>query len=181
MAAKLVGGDRFKAAISDLSRKLAKGGTVRVGFLEGSTTANGTSLPMVAAIQNYGAPRRGIPPRPFFSNMVKDKSDSWAPALAENLKRTNYNANQTLELMGQGIAAQLQQSIIDTNSPALSPITIMLRGMRANDSSLVVTGRTVGEAARRVAEGKTNYGASEKPLVDTGDMLRKVSYEVNLK
>lgn len=181
MAGKLVGGNRFKAAISDLSRKLAKAGTLRVGFLEGAKYPNGTPVAMIAAIQNYGAPRRGIPPRPFFSNMVKDKSDSWGPAMAETLKRTNYNTEQTLELTGQGIKGQLQQSIIDTYSPALSPITVMLRGMKANDSSLVVTGKTVGEAAQRVADGKTNYGASTKPLVDSGYLLSRVDYEVNLK
>lgn len=181
MPAKLVGGSRFKAAIGDLSRKLAKAGTVRVGFLEGAKYPNGTPVAMVAAIQNYGAPRRGIPPRPYFSNMVKDRSPGWAPAMIENLKRTNYSTEQTLELMGQGIKGQLQQAIIDTMSPALSPVTVMLRGMRANDPSLIVTGKTVGEAAQRVADKKTNYGASTKPLVDTGYMLSRVDYEVNVK
>lgn len=181
MPVKVTGGDKYKEAVSDISRKLAKGGTVRIGFLANAKYPNGTPVAMIAAIQNFGAPRRGIPPRPFFSGMVKDKKDGWAPAIAENLKRTNYNVAQTLELMGQGIKLQLQQSIIDTMAPALSPITVMLRGMKANDTSLMVTGRTVGEAARRVADGKTNYGASTKPLVDSGFMLGRVDYEVNIK
>ena len=77
-----------------------------------------------------------------------------------------------------GIKGQLQQSIIDTNEPALSPVTVMLRGMKSNDQSLVVTGKTVGEAAARVAAGKTNYGASTKPLIDSGNLLNAVDYTV---
>lgn len=178
MGARLVGGNVFRQKVSELSRRLAKPQTLRVGFLEGKTGPDGKPIAMRAAINNYGAPRAGIPPRPFFTNMVKDEQNGWPLFIAQALKASNYSVDQTLDLTGQHIEAQLQQSIIDTNSPPLSPITVMLRGMKANDTSLVVTGRTVGEAARRVAEGKTNYGASDKPLVEHGDMLRGTGYEV---
>jgi hypothetical protein len=81
--------------------------------------------------------------------------------------------------MGQTIQEDLQQSIADLMSPALSPITVMLRGMRSKGGpNFKITGKTVGEAARRVAEGKTNYGASTKPLVDSGTMLRSPTHTV---
>jgi hypothetical protein len=54
----------------------------------------------------------------------------------------------------------------------------MLRGMRSKDANLKVTGATVGEAARRVADGDDNYGASAKPLVDSGILLKSISYKV---
>lgn len=175
---KITGGDKLDAALKEIARNLSNGATVKVGFLEGATYPDGTPVAMVAAIQNFGAPRASIPPRPFFSNMVREKSPSWPAAIRENLKQTNYNAELTLERVGAGIAGQLQQSIIDTLAPPLSPITVMLRGMRSNDQDLKVTGKTVGEAAQRVKDGETNYGASTKPLIDTGVMLNAVSYEV---
>lgn len=172
--AEISGGDKLEAALREISAKVSRASTLKVGFLEGSTEEDGTSIPMIAAIQNYGAPSRSIPPRPFFSNMVKTKSQEWGPALAGLLEANDYDAEKSLSILGEGIAGQLQQSIIDTFEPPLSPITVMLRAMRSVDQSLVVTGSTVGEAARRVAAGESTNGASTKPLVDSGRMLNAV-------
>lgn len=171
------GGAKLEAELARMTANLSKAATLRVGFLQGSSYPDGTSVPMVAALNEFGHGK--TPPRPFFRNMVAAKSPGWPAAIAPLLKKNGYDAKRTLELMGEGIKGQLQQSIIDTNEPALSPITVMLRGMKANDSSLVVTGRTVGEAAARVAAGKTNYGASSKPLVDTGVLLAACDFEVS--
>jgi hypothetical protein len=172
------GGQKLKQKLSDMAAKLTSPGTLRVGFLEGATYPNGTPVAMVAAIQNFGAPKVGIPPRPFFSNMVKDKGPGWGTSFGKVIKHNDYDAKLSFAQMGAGIVGQLQEAIIDTNSPALSPVTVMLRGMKANDSTLVVTGKTVGEARRRVALGLTNYGASTKPLVDSSDMLNAASFEL---
>lgn len=179
--ATIKGGEALDKALKDIARKLRKPGMLRVGFMADATYPNGTLIAMVAAIQNYGAPRRKIPARPFFSNMVRDKSPGWPSAIRKNLKTNNYDTELALKAMGLGIESQLRDAIINTNSPPLSPITVMLRGMRANDSSLKVTGRTVGIAAARVRAGKTNYGASTKPLVDSGDMLNAVTSNVKAK
>jgi hypothetical protein len=172
------GGDKLVAALAKISAGVSKPATLSVGFLEGATEPDGTSIPMIAAIQEFGAPKAKIPPRPFFRNMVAAKSPEWPKAVGDLLKETDYDAVKTLGQAGEGIKGQLQQSIIDTNEPALSPITVMLRGMKSNDQSLVVTGKTVGEAAERVAAGKTNYGASTKPLIDSGNLLNAVDYTV---
>lgn len=179
--ATIKGGDRLNAALAKIAKDLKKKGKLRVGFLEGAEYPDGTPVAMVAAIQNYGAPRAKIPARPFFSNMVKDNSRQWPAQLTTALKASNYDTDMALTRMGMLIASQLQDAIINTNAPALSPITVMLRGMRANDPSLKVTGKTVGQAAQRVKDGKTNYGASTKVLDDTGYMLRKVDYSVDVK
>jgi hypothetical protein len=171
------GGDKFDKAMADLARKLGKRGSVQVGFLENAKYPDGTSVAMVAATQNYGNGK--IPPRPFFTNMVAAKSPEWPAALAQSLDRHDNDVAAAMNDMGMGIAGQLQQAIIDTNSPALSPITLMLRQMRHENPDLIVTGRTVGEAARRVAAGDSYAGASTKPLVDTNRMLRAVDYMVD--
>lgn len=181
--AKIKGGSKLKAALADLSGKVGKGAKLQVGFLEGSTfpDEHHTSVPMVAAIQNYGAPAAGIPARPYFSNMVSAKSPQWGGQLANILVSVDYDSDIALDRMGMGIAGQLRQAIIDTNSPPLSPVTVMLRGMKSHDQSLVVTGKTVGEAAHRVALGLTNYGASTKVLIESGYMLGSVDHVVKAK
>jgi hypothetical protein len=176
--AAIKGGDKLVAALNKIAVNASKAATLSVGFLEGATYPDGTSLPMVAAIQEFGAPKVGIPPRPYFRTMVAAKSPEWPAAVGDLLKDNNFDAAVTLGQVGEGIKGQLQQSIIDTNEPALSPITIMLRGMKSNDQSLVVTAKTVGEAAARVKAGLTNYGASEKVLDETGHMIASVGFTV---
>jgi len=172
------GGEKLRQRLDNLARKVKKAATVRVGFLEGSGYPNGTSVPMVAAIQEFGAPKAGIPPRPYFRTMVKAKSPEWPEAIAGLLQKTNYDAVATLASMGEGIAGQLRQSIVDTFEPPLSPITLMLRKMRAEKPDLIVTRRTVGEAARRIKAGEAPDGVSTKPLIDTGHLLQTIDYEV---
>lgn len=141
------GGQKLAIALSAMAANLQKADVVRVGFLEGSTAPNGDSMPLRAALNDYGVPSRGIPPRPFFRNMIAEKSDEWPEAIAENLKDTDYDAAKTLERVGMGIAGQLQQSIRDTNSPPLAESTIKRKGF-------------------------------EKPLIEHGDMIRAVDFEV---
>ncbi len=172
--ATIKGGDKLEAALAAIAAKISKPATLQVGFPENATSPGGQPLALRAAINEFGAPNAGIPPRPFFRNMVAAKSGEWAEGCGELLKDNDYDVSKTLGQLGTGIKQDLEQSIIDTFEPALSPVTIMLRGMKSNDSSLVVTGKTVGKAAARVAAGKTNYGASTKPLIDSGEMLRGV-------
>jgi hypothetical protein len=179
--ALITGGEKLKARLDEIAKSVKRGAKLRVGFLEGATypvDQGGQSVAMVAAIQNFGAPSRGIPPRPFFTNMIKTHGDEWPDELAAILVATNYSATRALKMLGAHIEAELRQAIIDTNSPPLSAITLMLRKMRSEDQSLVVTGATVGEAARRVKAGESTSGVSDKALVDTGHLLGSVASEV---
>jgi len=176
--ASVKGGDVFVEKLRVLSKRIGAGGAVQVGFFKGTVnTRTGASIPMVAAIQEYGAPSRGIPPRPFFRTMVKEKSPEWPAAIAALLKRNNYDVEKTLDITGSQISIQLKNSISNLYAPPLSPVTVMLRGMKSHDPDLKVSGKTVGEAAARVKAGLTNYGASTKPLIDTGELLASVTYK----
>lgn len=155
------GGEKVKAALVQMARMLTNARTVQVGFLAGATYPDGTPVAMVAAIQNYGAPKANIPPRPFFSNMIRAKKGEWAPAAADLLKSNGYDALRTLQLMGEGIAGQLRESIIETNSPPLAASTLAKRGVPG-----------------MVYDPKNPKTFRAKPLVDTGHMLGSVDYEV---
>lgn len=149
------GGDKFEAALKSIATSLGSAKVLRVGFLEDATypagkvkalrtaykarkkakiegavtgALYGTSVAMVAAIQNYGAPKAGIPPRPFFSNMIADKSPEWPAAIGKQLVRNNYDADKTLRIVGEAIRGQLQKSIRDTDTPPLKQATIDRKG-----------------------------------------------------
>jgi hypothetical protein len=137
--AALTGGDKLQAYLEGIARNLAPSGgqTVRVGFLEGATYPNGTPVPLVAAVQEFGAPSRGIPPRPFFRNMIKQYAKTWSGDMATLLKAADFNAGTVLRQMGEVIAGELRQSIRDLTSPPLKPATIRRKG---SSKPLVDTG-----------------------------------------
>jgi hypothetical protein len=178
--ATVTGGGGLKAALEKIIKNVSKASSVEVGFAAGATYPDGTSVPLVAAIQEFGAPGKGIPPRPFFRNMVRSKSGAWPDQMLELLKANNYDTAKTMKQMGLIVQDQLQQSIIDMNAPALSEVTVMLRGMRRQKRFRDLPfHELIDTAIERVKAGKTNYGASTKPLVDTGVMLKSVTVRVN--
>jgi hypothetical protein len=143
--ATIRGGDKLALALSQIAKSLSKHETLRVGFLEGATAPNGDSMPLRAAMNEFGT--RKIPARPFFRNMVAAKSGEWPEGIATALRAHDYDTTKALELTGHAIKGQLQQSIKDTNSPPLAPSTIKRKGF-------------------------------DKPLVQTGDMMNAVDFEV---
>jgi hypothetical protein len=176
---ELSGGDKLQAHLEKLAKGLEKGALLRLGFLEGATHTH-SDLPMaaIAAIQEFGAPAAGIPPRPFFRNMIAEHSKDWGGKLAEQLQVADYDAGQALGVMGLVIQGELRQSMTDTNSPPLSPVTLMLRKMQMAPENRVITGKVVGEAAARVAAGESPGGVSTKPLIWTGELQQSVDFEV---
>ncbi|MFP2409181.1 hypothetical protein ACLEVB_17465 [Enterobacter ludwigii] len=122
------GGAALEAKLAELAEKLGDGKTLRVGFLEGATYPDGQSVPMVAAANEYGDPAMNRPPRPFFRNMIADKSPEWPHDIAKIAEATGYDAEKMFGLMGEHIKGQLQGSIRDLMEPALSPVTIAKKG-----------------------------------------------------
>lgn len=157
-----------------------KDGTLRAGYLESATYPDGTPVAFVALIQDAGAPKAGIPPRPFFRNMVAAKSPNWPVSVANLLKLHDYDTEKVLNLMGAGIVGQLRQSVIDLVAPPLSPVTLMLRRMRADNPDLVVNATVVAQARARVAAGEVASGVSTKPLVDSpaAHLINSAAFEV---
>lgn len=176
-------GKKLDDELRRLGRKIGRGAALRVGFLENATypgEEDQEALPVatVAAWQNFGTAK--IPARPFFSNMVANKSPEWGRILANLIEK--HGVEKGMSLMGEGIRAQLQESIRETNDPPLSPITLMLRKMRSEHPGVPITGASLGEAARRVKAGEQGAtGTHAKPLIDTSNMINSVDYEVDVK
>lgn len=174
------GGEKLQAHLEALAKKVHNGGELQVGFIgDAGGYDNGASVPMVAAIQEFGAPSKGIPPRPFFRNMIAKNKGSWGKMLDGALKRTNLDASAALDIMGHVMVGQLQASIIDTTSPPLSKVTLLLRARFGNNPQ-EITFADVMQARRDVASGKAPdvTETQSKPLVWTGHLLDSVDFEV---
>ncbi len=124
------------------------GGEVSVGFLEGATYPDGTSVAAVAFWNEFGhGGKFPAPPRSFFRSMIATESPGWSVKMAKLAKATNFDGPRVLAMMGDDIKGSLQQSINDFVYPPLSPSTIAAKGF-------------------------------DKPLIDTSHMLNSVDYEV---
>lgn len=142
------GGDKFKAELRRLLDKVSNGNhVVRCGFFADAEYPDGTKVALVAAIHNYGAPARNIPPRPFFSNMVKQGEKLWPRVLVNSVKARNYDLTAALVDLGHEMEGELRQSIQQTNSPPLRPATIKSKG---SSKPLVDTGRMLNSIVSRV-------------------------------
>jgi hypothetical protein len=148
--ATLKGGEKLDRALREMARKINKPATLRVGFLSRARYPSGEPVALIAAVQEFGSPSRGIPPRPFFRNAIAKYSPEWAPAIAGLLKDNDYDAERTLELAGSAIAGQVKQSIIDITSPPLKPATIKRKGF---DKLLVDTGHLLASVDYEVKTG----------------------------
>lgn len=97
-------------------------------------TSSTTSVPMVAAVQEFGS--GDIPPRPFFRNMIAAKSGEWGPAIADLMRDNDYNSRKVLAITGEAVSGQLRKSIVDFSGVPLKPATIKRKGF---DKQLVDT------------------------------------------
>lgn len=133
---EFTGSAKLQRKLAEIAAKV-RGGTLRVGFLEGATYPDGTPVAMVAAINEFGAPSRGQPPRPFMRIAVAAGEKHWGRDLGKVLKVTGYDADASLALMGERIKSEIQQSIVDFQSPALAESTAKAKG---SDKPLIDTG-----------------------------------------
>lgn len=160
---RIVGGRDLEHALDGIARSLGVGTkkVLRVGFLEGATYPGGSvknragktvqtsdvNVATVAAAQEFGTST--IPARPFFRTMVSNKEREWGPAAAKLLKANDYDVDRTLNQVGMGIKGQLQQSILDTNAPALAASTIKAKGF---DKPLIDTGHMINSVDYEIVD-----------------------------
>lgn len=147
----LLGGAGAQAYLQGLAKKIQDAGLLRVGFLEGATYPDGTTVAEVAAKNEFGAV--GVPMRPFFRTMVKQKKASWSTNVANVLAANNYDIDKTWQLVGEKITGQLRDSIRDWTTPPNSPQTIERKGF---NKPLIDTGHMLNSAAY-------DYGVKNEP------------------
>lgn len=142
------GGESLKTKLQAILDKVKGTQTVKVGFLEGATYPDGTPVPMVAALDEYGTSK--MPSRPFFRNTIAEKSPNWGKSLAAVTKANNYDMQKSMALMGEGIGSQLQQSIVQFNSVPLAESTKERKGF---DKQLIDTAVMINSVGYQVNNG----------------------------
>ena len=148
MAMSLHGGDQLRTKLNGIAEKLARGRAVNVGFLEGAAPeSDGTPVATIAAINEYGNPANGQPPRPFFRQMIQAKKDGWGVSFNAALQASNMDAAKALRIMGEGMRGQLIESINEFSDPPNAPSTIERKGF---NKPLINTGHMRDSAAFEV-------------------------------
>lgn len=158
---QITGGDKLEKALAEIAQKVSKASEVDIGFLSGATYPDGTSVAFVAAMNEFGhrigsAPEEGeedtresVPPRPFFRDMIAEKSKEWPAAVGNLLVANGYDAEKTMGQTGEAIKGQLQESIVRFDKVPLAPSTIAAKG---NDKQLVDTGTMLNSVGYEVKE-----------------------------
>lgn len=161
------GGQKAAKYLANLATKLGGKKFVKVGFFEdekypagdtsrffkglakhtGKTSTQppkptvGLNIAQVAAWNNFGTSR--VPPRPFFSNMIKDKSPKWGEQLARVLKASNNDAAVAMDKMGEGIQGQLVEAIVKWPKDNAA-LTVAIKGFNKGLTDTGAMQRAVG-------------------------------------
>jgi hypothetical protein len=150
----LSGGDKLEARLAEIAAKLGSGAEVEVGFMSDATyqdgtsvALNGTSVALVAALNEFGTSK--APPRPFFRNAIAANSDKWPVNVATALKANGYDPAKALDLVGQEIQEEIQDSIRSNTPPPNAPSTVARKG---RDKTLIDTGFMLDSVTHRVTK-----------------------------
>ena len=145
------GGKKYKAFLAKLG-EIAGG--VKAGILQGATTTDGKSIAEYAAYNEFGT--RHIPSRPFMRTVAKKRPKVWIGKMVAHIKgkATNPEAwKGALVLAGEQMKSDIQYSIQSGAWTPNAPATI-------------------------AAKTRTGKVEPDHPLIDTGQMLAAVAYEV---
>ncbi|MGJ0637428.1 hypothetical protein [Xenorhabdus bovienii] len=146
----------LKRVYDELSKK-----QVKIGFFSQSQYPDGTPIAYVAAIQELGYPEGGIPPRPFMRPAMSENQSKYSGLMARAAQaaiKGNISVSDGLTQVGSVAAGDIKLAISAVTTPPLKDSTITTR-------------------AGRHSKGK----ATNKPLVDTGQMLQAVAFAVEDK
>ena len=155
---------------------------LKIGVFVSAKYEDGTPVAGVAAVQELGSPKMGIPPRPFFRTTAEEKKGEWANLFERASKAIiegKISPADAMDRIGLQVAGQIKTTITNIQAPPLSPVTLHLRKLK-QDPDFKVTGKIVGELKTRVAKGEELdvSGVSTKPLVEDAILLNSITHAV---
>lgn len=132
--------------LSDLMHTLAKanGMGVKVGVLGGGQLVD------IALIHELGAPKAGIPERSFLRSTFEAKAKQLGKLAEQMAKKAleGQGVEQSLNLIGTYLAAEIKKTIVNRIAPANADSTIARKG---SDVPLVDTGQLINSITYTVA------------------------------
>lgn len=154
-----------KAGKIDALRQTIKsldGAQSKVGWFPSAVYEGGQPVAGVAHVQEFGSPKKNIPPRLGLRATAAEKRQEWAKT-AETVSRAAAQGKiapgQVMEAVAMAAEGAVRQTITKVNAPPLAQSTVAAR-------------------RRRLANGGAGAKASiAKPLVDTGILLNTLTSE----
>ncbi|MHC5539496.1 hypothetical protein ACYOEI_14860 [Singulisphaera rosea] len=151
----------------------------KVGWFPSAVYEDGTSVAMVASVQEFG--HGPIPPRPFFRPTIAEQKSAWAENAAQGARavlKGSLTAFQVLDALGERAQEDVKETINQITSPPLSPITLEIRAMKHKNPYLKVTGTLVGQVAAKVRQPgyKLASGTPDKPLIDSKTLITTLTH-----
>lgn len=151
VSVKVTGGDKYKAFLAKMAQIA---GGVKAGIFGGATTTDGKSIAEYAVYNEFGTSR--IPARPFMRTVAKERPKQWIGEMVRHVRGRETNPavwKEALGLAGESMKSDIKDSIQNGSWTPNAPATV----------------------AAKARKGKVE---PDHPLIDTGQMLGAVSYEV---
>ena len=150
---------RRKSRSKDVFKRLKniQNATLNVGWFD-AKYEDGTPVSTVAMIQEFGAPEKNIPPRPFMRPAKMEHAQEWKELFQKGAKAIHKGSKteeDVLNELGDRIIADIRSAIMDVHFPPLKEQTLKAR------------------------RSKGNY--SDKPLIDTQKMFDTLEKRVEMK
>lgn len=145
------GGDQLAVRLAEITTRASGDSAADVGFMAEASYPDGTPVALVAALNNYGVPSHGQPPRPFMENAVAGRSGAWVENLGKAIVQTGYDSGRAVALVAEGAKADIQDSIRELNDPPLAESTVRAKGF---PKPLIHTGHMLNSVTYRVRRNR---------------------------
>lgn len=182
------GGDRLMAHLDRILERVKSAQEVRVGFLEGATYPDGTPVPMVAAVQEFGG-SMNIPARTQDLHFKMSKSGEVGNRF---VKADKSGFVQTVTIPAHTVTVPARpyfRTMLSEKAPQWG--AQVGKALKAANYDAGTTLGRMGELIKGELQGSIRDLTSpplaastvrakgfDKPLIDTGVMLNSVDYEV---
>jgi hypothetical protein len=189
MTVTVEGAEPIRHYVRQVELGLGSGQSLQVGFLDGAKYPDGTSVPMVAMIQEYG----GTINREASTVTVYRKVNAAGTDFLKNgrfVKRKDANFSQTYDVPPYTITIPPRpffRTAVEENSDQWPRDAAEL--LREHDFDLPAVAKLMGEKIKGQvqqsiidwleppnAPSTISKKGFDKPLIDTGVMLRSVDY-----
>lgn len=157
----------------------------KIGWFDGKLYPNGgPAVWQVASWMENGVESRSIPPRPMFAPTFARETGNWSASMGQ-LSRRVVQGRMTMkgafDALSGAAVGDVQKTISNLYTPALSPLTIILRKYhlehgrdRTKPDYSPLTGKKIGELAKDLTVDVS--GISTKPLVFTGLLFATITF-----
>lgn len=137
--------------IAELKSRVTGGHIVKIGFPSGASEKDGTPSALVGAVHEFGSESRGIPERSFLRSTMQEQMNKYIEMNKRTLQRVVNGA------MRMRLALELLGQVASGD---------VKKKIRSGPFT-------------PLSQGTIDRKGSDRPLIDTGDMLKNVTYELD--